>query len=42
MISGRFFLDPERDVSAKKYSLCTFRILLFPSLFGQAYIRHTG
>ena len=42
MISGRFFLDPERDVSTKKYSLCTFRILLFPSLFGQAYIRHTG
>lgn len=42
MVSGRFFLDPERDVSTKKYSLCTFRILLFPSLFGQAYIRHTG
>lgn len=38
----KVFLDPERDVSAKKYSLCTFRILLFPSLFGQAYIRHTG
>ena len=40
MISGRFFLDPER--AQKKYSLCTFRILLFPSLFGQAYIRHMG